>query len=171
MIRTSPGTLAALALVGAGLCGVLAWEVTTFPSLDGGPAERVSSRSARLPQGNEPGSRFDGWTHEILARPVFSPDRRPVEPLGRQVGGLRLTGIIVSDHRKVAIFAKAAGARAAVVEEGDEIDGAKVLEVTEAEVVLVGPNGRTVMRPIYDPTPRPKTSLPIPVPVKTEARP
>jgi len=168
MIRTSAGVVATLSFVSAGLCGVLLLEFMESPSLDGNVATPVSLQTTRSSNGSQSGPQLDGWMRDTLARPIFSPDRRPVEVSGRQAGGFRLTGIIVSDLGKVAIFAKP-GARTIVLEEGGEIDGSRVLEVTQAEVVVVGPNGRTVMTPLYDPAPRPRP--PLPIPIKAEVRP
>jgi hypothetical protein len=88
----------------------------------------------------------------ILARPIFSPDRRPIEHGVQAVtpGLTRLAGVIVSPLGKTAIFAAFVGGKAIAVGEGGRV-GAFFVEAIEAGVVLVtGPGGQQLLRPTFD---------------------
>jgi hypothetical protein len=51
-------------------------------------------------------NRHEAMLHDVLARPLFNPDRRPVETGVADARGLpRLTGIVVAGSQRVAIFA------------------------------------------------------------------
>jgi hypothetical protein len=110
----------------------------------------------------EPPNQRDAWFKEIVSRPLFSPDRRPVAADARSVRGLpRLTGIITDGSRRTAIFAAPAGGRPVVVEAGSRIGPYDVREIGDAEVTVVGPEGTMVVRPIFDPAPAPKVAPPV----------
>lgn len=90
----------------------------------------------------------------ILARPLFSPDRRPAASGARSVSGLpRLAGIVVTGSRKVAIFAAPAGGKPVVADEGGRLGAYDVRAINEDGVTVVGPEGALVLRPIFDPAP------------------
>lgn len=150
MIRTLLPTLAVLALTGA------IYQEIARSDLE--PPAPPASRSAALNVAslNEGGPdtviRNDGRLTEILARPLFSPDRRPIES-ARGVAGLsRLSGIVVAGTRRLAIFAGAAGGRAVIAEEGARIGRYEVRSITDTGVTVVGPDGAAVTRPVFDPT-------------------
>lgn len=83
-----------------------------------------------------------------LARPLFTPDRRPLSPEAAPVPPLnsppRLTGTLVSREGRRAIFA--AGDKPVVVEEGSRIDAWTVEAIEAGSVTLAGPDGPRVMR-------------------------
>jgi hypothetical protein len=134
------------------LVGLLAGRV---PVLNGAPHNRVLPR-----QGN-----LDGRLTEILARPIFSPDRRPIGPGPKSVAGLsRLTGIIVTGSRKVAIFEAPSGGKPEVATEGSHVNAYEVTAISSAGVTVVGPGGTTVMTPIFDAVPSPVQKRPLPAP-------
>jgi hypothetical protein len=141
------------------LCAVIGVE------LGGGGEARPELAAARpdpaVPGGGSAGaadarSQRDVRVRAILARPLFSPDRRPAAAAARSIAGLpRLTGIVVTGTRKVAIFA--APGKAVVAEEGLRLGAYEVTAISDAGVTVAGPEGTTMLRPIFDPAPPPVT--------------
>lgn len=108
----------------------------------------------------EPPERQDVRLAAILARPLFSPDRRPAASGARSVSGLpRLSGIVLSGSHKLAIFA--GSGKAIVAEEGARIGAYDVTAISDAGVTVVGPEGTTVLRPLFDPSPPPLAVKPV----------
>nr|WP_294529035.1 hypothetical protein [uncultured Rhodopila sp.] len=135
------------------LCGVIGVELAGGRALPDampgrvGPA--VSGGGSAGAAGEAPGRR-DVRLAAILARPLFSPDRRPAASAARSVSGLpRLTGIVVTGSRKLAIFA--GPGKAMVAEEGVRLGAYEVTAISDAGVTVAGPEGTTVLRPIFDP--------------------
>lgn len=88
------------------------------------------------------------WLNEIMARPLFSPTRRPVETT---VSGLpRLTGIVVAGSERVAIFAAPANEHPIVAHAGTRVGAYEVQTIADDGVTVVGPGGTTLIRPIFD---------------------
>jgi hypothetical protein len=144
------------------LGGTIAYEIAHRDA----PYVRVSAAPARPSTAGTGGrvaprrSDIDGSLSDILARPVFSPDRRPIGPGPRSIVGLsRLTGIVVMGSRKVAIFAAPSGGKPVIAEEGSRINAYEVKSISDSGVTVVGPEGTTVMTPLFDPTP---PSVPVP---------
>lgn len=113
----------------------------------------------------EPAGQHDAWFKEIVSRPLFSPDRRPIGPEAKSIRGLpRLTGIIVDGTRRVALFAAPQGGRPTVAVAGSRIGAYEVQDVADAGVVVLGPEGTTLIRPLFDsgppPTPAPRAPAP-----------
>ena len=91
----------------------------------------------------------------ILARPLFSANRRPV-PLSADATITtmpRLAGIVVSESERLAFFAGAPGARSIVVAEGEHVGGYTLRAVAPDRVTLIGQDGPLLVRPTFDPTP------------------
>jgi hypothetical protein len=153
VIRVGRAVPAGLSLVLVALCGVIGLEIADQPrSPDPGLPARVAG-PIRLGAADiaEPASRRDGWFREIVSRPLFNPDRRPIGPDAREVRGLpRLTGIVVDGSRRIAIFAAPSGGHPIVVEADSRIGAYDVREIDDAGVTVVGPEGTTVLRPIFD---------------------
>ncbi len=124
---------------------VLAAELMAAPG-GGGPlpppalpmAKAATSVSARL---------ADHWAETVLARPLFSADRRP-ETLGRDhaTGLARLAGIIISGDSRSAIFA-ADGHKPEILSEGGEIGGYRLLHISSDSVELAGAAGMLTLHP------------------------
>jgi len=91
----------------------------------------------------------------ILSRPMFNPDRRPIVTAAASApGGMaRLTGIIVTDAAKFAIFAASASGKPVVVREGGRLGVYDVREIGSEGVTVIGPDGPVVVKPAFDPTP------------------
>jgi hypothetical protein len=91
------------------------------------------------------------WVETILARPLFSPSRRPpsVATAGLAaeiiVGLPRLAGILVSPAGKRAIFAAGSGGKPLIVAEGDSVGKWTVRAIESSAVTLTGPDGARVL--------------------------
>ncbi len=90
------------------------------------------------------------WTRRILARPLFSPDRRPPAQALETSNGLpRLTGIIVMQADKRAIFAGTNG-KAIALAEGAQIGPYQIASIQPGLVIVSGPEGQRVLRAAFD---------------------
>jgi hypothetical protein len=91
-----------------------------------------------------------------LARPLFSSTRRPPQdaPSGAaadsDLADARLTGIVTSPRRRIAIFA-ISGDKPLKVAEGDSVSGWRIESITPREVSLTGPSGTKTLQPKLDP--------------------
>jgi len=96
----------------------------------------------------------------VLARPLFSPDRRPPADAvtvasGRTVPGLpRLAGILVGPFGRSAIFA-INGAKPIVVQEGGRVAAYTIKSIEATQVRLLGPDGAQVLYPSFEPAAAP----------------
>ena len=99
-----------------------------------------------------------------LARPLFSSMRRPPQdaPSGAAADDLtdaRLTGIVTTPGRRIAIFA-VSGDKPLKVAEGDAVSGWRIESITPREVSLSGPTGSKTLQPKLDPTLAPPPGQP-----------
>jgi hypothetical protein len=109
----------------------------------------------------------------ILARPLFSPSRRPPQSKPGNASddsGLadsRLAGIIIEPDHRLAIFAPE-GAKLLTVTEGQTVSGWRVESITPRDVSLSGPEGTRTLQPKFDPNlappPAPTAAAPTPPP-------
>ena len=90
-----------------------------------------------------------------LARPLFSPTRRPREA-AKSVGAtdpelsdVRLAGIVIQPDRRLAIFA-VAGAKPRTLLLGEALNGWKIDSISPEEVALSGPGGTRTLQPKID---------------------
>ncbi|MBV8889101.1 MAG: hypothetical protein JO305_05470 [Alphaproteobacteria bacterium] len=103
-----------------------------------------------------PGGRPEELLAAALARPLFSPSRRPPErgeasaAATADLGNTRLTGIVTEPDRRWAIFA-VAGARPQRVAEGETVAGWHIESIAPGEVTLTGPGGAKTLQPKLDP--------------------
>ena len=146
--RGLPAGLLALIL---GLSVVIAFQITRWRqdvAADPSPAPVMAlNRQVSVGLSEAPGQ-YRIWLNQILARPLFSPDRHPVE-VG--VRGLpRLTGIVVDGAQRVAIFAAASGEHPIVAQAGTHLGTYEVRDITDAGVTVTGPEGTTLVRPVFD---------------------
>jgi hypothetical protein len=94
-------------------------------------------------------------TATILARPLFSPTRRPAEAAATDhsetpLSDMRLTGILITPDQHLAIFAPAGG-KPLVRAEGDMISDWRIESIASESVSLTGPTGATTLEPKADP--------------------
>jgi hypothetical protein len=135
--------------------GIIAVELQTggsdaapaaTPSVAGGAAP--ASRSARP-------TPVDDLLAASLARPLFSPNRRPPDTGQRgassapELTDKRLSGIVIDADRRLAIFA-VSGTKPLTVSEGDSVNGWRVENIAAAEVALVSPSGTQTLKPKPD---------------------
>jgi hypothetical protein len=148
--------MAGLFAIAAVLLAIIAWEIGSAPQ----PSEAPSHPPARLgaSPANEPQADLTrDWITTVLARPLFSPDRRPAPntPVvsGTGLPGLpRLTGILVGPFGRSAIFV-ANGRKPIVVAEGARIEAYTVKSIEAAGVRVLGPEGMQVLHPTFQPSP------------------
>lgn len=90
------------------------------------------------------------WAATALARPLFSPSRRPdaTASTGAQDTLPRLSAIIVSGAGRVAIFS-ASGQKPQTVEVGSAIGGYRVQSIGPDDVALAGPGGTLSLTPRF----------------------
>jgi hypothetical protein len=132
------------------------------------PALAASRTPAPVAAKSPPGPGAKGRSAQqvsvILARPLFTPGRRPeaADAAAASVDLARLTGILVGPSGKAAIFAGRSGGKPVVIEEGARI-GRYVIGTIEANAVtVIGPEGTRVLHPSFDPSP-PAVAKPVAV--------
>jgi len=146
----------ALGLVAACLALCLAITLELFDSPPAAPALRTGASGAPLGRDVSPNQSAvpglpEAVLHEVLARPLFSPDRRPVEIGVAGAHGLpRLTGIVVAGSQRVAIFAGQSNEQPIVAQAGAHVGAYEVRTIVDAGVTMMGPEGETLIRPIFD---------------------
>ncbi|HEY0181885.1 MAG TPA: hypothetical protein VGC09_03670 [Rhodopila sp.] len=95
----------------------------------------------------------DGWLAEVLARPLFAPDRKPLPGTTAADPGMpRLTGIIASADAKVAIFQPAGDAKPLVARFGEMVGGWEVAAISANAVNLRKQNAVVVLSPRFNGT-------------------
>lgn len=156
--RAAPIGLSAMA---AALSCIIALEAATWRKPV--PASPVRPTKAAVPNlapsaaGPDP---HEDWFNQILARPLFNPDRRPIES---GVRGLpRLTGIVVAGAQRVAIFAGPSNGRPVLAQAGAHIGAYEVRSIADEGVTVVGPTGTSLVRPAFDPARPAATQAPRP---------
>jgi hypothetical protein len=143
--------------VALALMGVIAAELAT----EAGTQQSVPDAAPQLllPASSPPQERLEqqeqGVTRAMnaVARPLFSPDRRPPSPDAAPAVVAsntlpRLAGTLVIPGRKQAVFetgSKDAGSKPAVVGEGDRVDAWTVEAISPGRVTLAGPDGPRVL--------------------------
>lgn len=112
-------------------------------SLQTGPAAAAASASIRPDQTEQ-------LVETVLARPLFSPNRRPPATASGNSGMPRLSGIVLSPAGRTAIFQPASGKRAIVVGKGETVDGWIVQDIATDAVTLARANEAMTLRPKFD---------------------
>lgn len=145
-----------LAAYGAAL---LLAAVVTAESLQPAPAPvRGSGTELPLPSPVRPivaagapdDAPLQSWVETILARPLFSRDRRPADAPAASAAAPdlpRLTGVAVSPAGRQAIFAAAAGGKPLVASVGDHVAGYVVQAIEPGAVTILGPGGPRLLQP------------------------
>jgi hypothetical protein len=160
---------ALFALTAAALLGTLSLELGRggADGTAGLAAPRAAPAPPAAPAQAPAMDRSEEWVATILARPLFSPDRRA--PLDEAQSSAtapdvlpRLTGVLVSPAGKTAIFANPIGGKPIALREGGRIGGFTVQAIEAGQVTLTGPEGAKVLRPTFEPG-RAGPGLPPPV--------
>jgi hypothetical protein len=93
------------------------------------------------------------WATTVLARPLFSPSRRPPEAaitaVAAAAGLPRLTAILVTDAGRSAIFAGSADGKPIIVQEGGRIGHYQVQSIAASQVTVSGPDGQKRLHPSF----------------------
>ena len=147
--------VAVLALAGlaVALGAVVAVEFMGDPVAEVRPA--VPATAVSVPVAGPAADPSPGWVAEILARPLFSPDRRPVAAAvvvgGPAAPGLpRLAGVMVTPAGRRAIFAGAgASDKPLALAEGGRIGAFVISRIDDGAVTVTGPDGARVIRPSF----------------------
>jgi hypothetical protein len=146
--------LPALGGIAVILGSILGWEL--MPPVDDAP-EIAAARAAPIKTAEAAGPGLGilsdlGAT--VLARPLFSPDRRLAPPgAPAQVADIaealpRLAAVIVGPHGGLAIFEDGSG-RPRIAAEGDTVGHFKVGAIAPGQVSLIASEGERVLRPKY----------------------
>jgi hypothetical protein len=87
------------------------------------------------------------WGDTILARPLFSANRRPADQPSASTDNTlpRLSAIIIIGGTRTAIFA-APGQKAQLVHQGGTINGYQLQNIAPDKVRLLGPDGAVTLR-------------------------
>lgn len=147
----SIGSFAIIGVVAAGLSATLALQLHVRPAREppfhpGHPLHTTLSAPAAVR------GRTGQWVATLLARPLFSPSRRPAispAPASGPAALPRLSGILVSHDRKIAIFA--GGDKLIVLREGGQLANYSVQSIEPDRVTLHGGKGEQVVLPSFEP--------------------
>lgn len=170
-----PIMLPMLLTLSAAIAGVVAWQISTLSDdapLPRTPLPQTRAEPGAAPRPAEPPGQAAAWAATLLARPPFSPDRRPPGP-GAAAPALpdaplpRLTGILVTPEGRSAIFA--GQPQPTVVREGGILGRFSVQRIEPGQVILAGPDGPRILRPAFDAAAPP--SQPASLPLIPGARP
>ena len=131
-----------------------------FFEVEGNPAEKTAIAAAH-PRPAAPATRpqrkgrRESFVRAILARPLFSPSRRPDVSAGAgtkegsALADARLTGIVTRQGLRLAIFA-VKGKRPLALTEGDSVSGWRIEKITPGAVALRGAGGMRMLAPKSD---------------------
>jgi hypothetical protein len=145
------------------LCGLLAAVITAELRYgsdgDGSAGDKITGTVRAAPQAaahdTQPEGSPDQLVAAVLARPLFSPDRRPAHGPAAGVGAAdpalpRLAGIISSSIEAVAIFQGTAGTKPVVARHGETVDGWTVMTIAVGQVILRKANNQITVTPQFD---------------------
>lgn len=148
-----------LALLALAFAALAAWPwLSPLAAPDAAPDE-ASLAAAPLSEGLPPPL---ASLTETLARPLFTPSRRPVQEtpapalapvtLGvaqgaaeRSFAAYRLQGVVITRDQRRILLGAAAGGRPLVLQEGDVHDGWKVEKIEQEQITLVAGERREVL--------------------------
>lgn len=110
-----------------------------------------------------PAGQAAAWAQTALARPLFSPTRRPAAGPAAAAPGApaslpRVTAILVSPSGKSVIFAAGDGGKPVVAGEGGRVGAYQVQSIEAGRVTVLGPSGPQVLGPSFDGAPPPRRS-------------
>lgn len=136
------------------LCGlfatIIAAELLARPQADASdalprPATRIAPKPAETAHADR-----GPWLAEVLARPLFAPDRRPAAGAVTTDPGLpRLAGIIGTPDGTLAIFQPAGGGKSVLARNGARIGGWEVARIDTDSVQLQRAGERVVLKPRF----------------------
>jgi hypothetical protein len=119
-------------------------SVAIAPAISPGKPVDITDRSA-------------SWVAEAMARPLFSPTRRPpprptasTQTAATANGGARLTGIVISPAGRQAIFAPVDGGKSIVLSEGGHLGDETIEAIRPDAITLAGPAGRRFLGTVFE---------------------
>ncbi len=138
----SSGVIAELAVMGA---------VQPFTSADYSPSASANDDLLQhMSSDDRPQASVDRWESVTLARPLFSPSRLPAvvqtAAIEKPAPLPRLSGILLSDNKKIGIFYNADDSPI-LVTEGSSLGAFKVLSITSNSLLISGPAGIETLYP------------------------
>ena len=140
-LQRSPLILA-LALLAAALVAVIAVELGVgglSAAVPGQPSKRANAGEAKLLPPIVAAAPEQAYP-EMVARPLFTPTRRPAPEAVVQSAVVRgqfiLLGVIVAGDTRIAMLREKASGRLHRVERGKEVNGMKVTEIEREKVTL-----------------------------------
>jgi hypothetical protein len=141
-------------VAGVALVGAIVWELSGAPNGSDMTPQRPRAPAAAAAAHVPDNDHLPAWVANALARPLFSPDRRPEAGATRvadagPAGLPRLTAILVGPFGRSAIFA-GQSREPIVVAEGGRIAAYQVTAIEATQVHLIGPHGAQVMQPSFD---------------------
>ena len=149
--------LALLLGAAAALAGIIALEITGRSGDDDAviPAPLRQPAPAPPPAAARPADQAASWAGVALARPLFSPARRPAARTEASVAATparlpRVAGILISPGSKSVIFAGGAGGKPVVAREGGQVGAYQVQSIEVGRVTVVGPEGVRVLSASFD---------------------
>jgi general secretion pathway protein N len=162
----SPSRLLALML--AGVCGVLVLILIAQQWLGGGGSDpgviQVSPSGSGVPSSLET-RQFDlppkGDYAEVIARPLFSEDRRPEERdaesseqeeaiaadvTQKELPPVRLTGVIITPEQRIAMLRNNKNREYVTLKEGEPLEGWTLEEIGQRRIVFATGGKREVVQ-------------------------
>jgi hypothetical protein len=152
---------AALGGLGLALLAIIAAEALNGPGNAGDPAPSAPTPAEPTSPPPVPAERREAdYVAAILARPLFTPDRKPAtakttrhdDGADRPAELPRLSGILMVKGVGRAIFQASDGAKPVTIGIGETIGGWTILGITIDGVAMTGPGGPRTLTPAGDPT-------------------
>jgi hypothetical protein len=153
MTRRSKAGCLSLALT---LAALIRWELTSppAPAALAATADPAVSSPTPFSDATVPEQRSAAMASSILRRPLFRADRRPAPAAVPDAPPLpRLSGIVITASARRAIFAGGRNGKPVVAAEGYSFGPVRVARIGAREVVMIGPDGAHVLRPIAQSAP------------------
>jgi hypothetical protein len=149
------GTVRLLTLIAVALAGLIVIELTVSSGGESETPAAPAAQEAQTDAASQDGAAPADFATAILARPLFRPDRHPFPVNDQDAASTapidlpRLTGILMSDDLRRAIFAPDGADKAIVVAEGENVGDWRVQEIAADSVTMVGPDGTRRLRPKF----------------------
>jgi hypothetical protein len=143
--------LAGVVLAASALVCVIAWELRGWEAA--GPVRTMAPARMAVPTASDPEEAAPEWLAVVLARPLFSPTRRP-DTVAEAVAAPdseapRLSGIVIDPSGKRAIFAAGPEGKSLVAREGSQVGGFVVRAIEPGRVVIEGEEGARSLKPSF----------------------
>ncbi|MGE5097629.1 MAG: hypothetical protein ACM3SO_21005, partial [Betaproteobacteria bacterium] len=153
LLRRRP-LIAGLAVLGTALAVLLAFEIVdaSRSTIPAGPVKPAMPASAKLLPATVAVAPEQAYP-EVVARPLFTPTRRPAPPQAVAAaqafnrGQFQLLGVIMAGNSKTAMLREKSNGKIHRVEQGREVNGIKVASI-DREAVTLAQGGETEVVPL-----------------------